>query len=389
MDKLAHSLLDKLFADAEKNAAGRRARPAVLTTSNLAEYHALRSLQAKDAFESTMQAASAARAVSLTWGNRAHNEEFIQRVEVLDVRALAMFLGHTLNDDRMSAATTLFAPLTERFPVLDDVLQKWSQLRKVRTFSAEDAQDWVDAVLVIDFARNALEQGAISTPVNEASGKLFNDSKRIKKLVAPIDVLLTGSVDGEAREASEVLEEIGLFREEHPVRLAGNVVIERERLTACLDVPYTGLPAATVRRVVTKPHKVITIENQTTFHSEARRLCGEEILFIYTAGMPNPPWLAMYARLLKSLPHDVPVYHWGDIDEGGFRIAAVLARTARGAGHALQPWLMHPDNVPKEKRRPAGSGTVERMKRFAIAAGWSVLGDAIAEAKFTIEQESL
>ncbi len=44
-------------------------------------------------------------------------------------------------------------------------------------------------------------------------------------------------------------EELGLYREEHPVLLAGNVFIVRERVSACLDAPYTGLPAATIRGV--------------------------------------------------------------------------------------------------------------------------------------------
>ncbi|MDO9365652.1 MAG: DUF2220 family protein [Methylotenera sp.] len=105
-----------------------------------------------------------------------------------------------------------------------------------------------------------------------------------------------------------------------------------------------GLPATTIMSLASKPSMVLTIENQTTFHSEARRKCDEDVLLIYTAGMPNPPWRDMYARLLKSLPEGIPVYHWGDLDEGGFRIASVLASVAKEAGHILQPWQIS-DNV--------------------------------------------
>lgn len=389
MDQLARSLLEKLLADAEKAAAGRRTRPPVLTKSNFAEYHSCRSLQAKEDFETFMQAASAVRAINIVIGDRGVDEGFIKRVELADSHLLADFLGKVPAEVLLINAKELLLPLIDRFPVLAEVLQHWEQLRPVRTFTAIDAQDWVDAVRVIEFARENLALGVVSVPINEASGKLFKDTKRIKKLAAPIDVLLAGDVNAENRTASEVWEEIGLFREEHPVRMAGKVIIERERITGYLDTPYTGLPASTIKRLASKPLMVMTIENQTTFHCEARRRCDEEVLLIYTAGMPNPPWRAMYARILKDLPTDVPVYHWGDIDEGGFRIASVLAKEAIKAGHVIKPWQMHPDNVPVEHRCPASSNTVNKMVHFAEAAGWTSLGEAIAAAKFTVEQESL
>lgn len=389
MDQLARSLLEKLLADSEKAAAGRRTRPPVLTKSNFAEYHSCRSLQAKEDFETFMQAASAVRAINIFIGNRGVEEGFIKRVELADSNLLADFLGKVPAEVLLLNAKKLLLPLIDRFPVLAEVLQHWEQLRPVRTFTAIDAKDWVDAVQVIEFARENLALGVVSVPINEASGKLFKDTKRIKKLAAPIDVLLAGDVNAENRTASEVWEEIGLFREEHPVRMAGKVIIERERLTGYLDTPYTGLPASTIKRLASNPLMVMTIENQTTFHCEARRRCDEEVLLIYTAGMPNPPWRAMYARILKGLPTEVPVYHWGDIDEGGFRIASVLAKEAIKAGHVIKPWQMHPDNVPVEHRCPASSNTVNKMVHFAEAAGWASLGEAIAAAKFTVEQESL
>jgi hypothetical protein len=390
MDQLARSLLEKLLSDAEKSAAGRRIRPATLTKSNLAEYQSFRSLQAKESFETFMQAARAVNAISFIVGNRGAEEGFIQRVNVVDSRALSAFLGQVPAEDLLANAKERLLPLAERFPVLKEVLQRWAQLRTVRTFTAADAQDWVDAVRVIDFAQENLSPDVVSMPINEASGKLFKDTKRIKKLAAPIDVLLTGDVDAESREPSEVWAEIKLFREEHPVRMAGNVIVERERVSAYLDAPYTGLPADSIRRLVSTPSLVITIENQTTFHSEARRRCHDDVLLIFTSGMPNPPWRSMYTRILKDIPPDVPVFHWGDIDQGGFRIAAVIAKEASKAGHAIKPWpSMHPDSVPEELRSPASEHTISRMVHFAESAGWTALAEAIAKAKFTVEQESL
>lgn len=388
MDILARSLLEKLLTDAEKAEAGRRIKQAVITKSNLTPYHSIRSLQAKEAFETVMNACRADGAITFTKGNRIEDDGFINRIELKDKRLLAIFLGIDLAEDHLANAETILKPMLSRYPVLKLVLQAWSELRTIRTYSAKDANDWLDAIQVIEFAKINQANGVVSLPIAEASGKLFKDTKRIKRLVAPIDVLLSDDICSN-RPTSEVWEAIGLFREEHPVRMAGNVIIERERVASYLDAPYSGFPASTVQRLGSEPLSVMTIENQTTFHSEARRRHNENVLLIYTAGMPNPPWREMYVRLLKSLPRHVPVYHWGDVDEGGYRIASVLAQEATKTGHVLKPWQMHPDDVPIEHRSTASLNTVNKMVYFAEAAGWTHLKEAIIEAKFTVEQETL
>jgi len=45
----------------------------------------------------------------------------------------------------------------------------------------------------------------------------------------------------------------------------------------------------------------------------------------------------MYQRLLSSIVAGTPVHHWGDVDEGGFRIASVLAKASTTVGHAFMP----------------------------------------------------
>ena len=269
------------------------------------------------------------------------------------------------------------------------MLRRWSELRKARGLGPESVDDWISAARAIEFCQSFSVDQPLSLPIREASARLFNDSKRIEKLTVPLDILLANSIEGEARVGPSVWQELGLFREEHPVLLAGNVVAEREGVTARLDTPYMGLPAGTVRRLMSVPKMVLTIENLTTFHSEARRRANEELLLIYTAGMPSPAWRAMYIRILATLPSDVPVYHWGDIDEGGFRIAATLAQDARAVGHSIQAWSMHPEGVPADLRRKATPHTLERIRHFANAAGWTDLGEAVAIAGFTVEQEGL
>lgn len=388
MDAYARRLLEKLLRDGDKLDSGVRSRSASITQAALASYRNERSLQAKESFETTMQAARAQGGISLTWDDQQEGIGFIKRVDLADSRALAEFLGQRPLADVLAEAAGQFAPHVERFPVLGDLLPRWAQLRTVRGLAPASVPDWLDAVKVIDYAQAAMSD-ASAVPIREASYRIFKDSKRIEKLAGPVDVLLTGSVEAPPREPASVWAELGLFREEHPALLAGNVIVRRERVTACLDSPYGGLPAATVAGLGSIPTQVMTIENLTTFHSEARRRCAEDILLIYTAGMPSPAWREMYRRLLADLPAGTPVVHWGDVDEGGFRIAAALAKEAAVAGHVLRPWKMHPDDVPVAARREATPYVLGRIQRFADMAGWSELGAAVAEARFTVEQEGL
>lgn len=388
MDMRAHQLLEKLLRHGDKADAGLRSRAAALTKSNLAAYRSEKSLQAKESFETTMQAARAQGAVSLTWDDSQEGSGFIKRVDLVDPRALAGFLGHTPLADVLADAAAQFAPYLERFPVLNNVMQRWAHLRTVRSLKPASVQDWLDAVKIIDSARNT-PPDAISVPIREASSRMFRDSKRIEKLVGPLDILLCESVEAAPREPAAIWEELGMFRAEHPALLAGHVTVRRQRVTACLDTPYVGLPATSVLGLGSVPRQVMTIENLTTFHSEAKRICAEDVLLVYTAGMPSPTWRAMYGRILRDVPEGTPILHWGDVDEGGFRIAATLARDARAAGHKLRPWRMHPDDVPADMRRKATPHVLGRMQHFAIAAEWSELGEAIADAGFRVEQEGL
>ena len=200
------------------------------------------------------------------------------------------------------------------FPVLGEVVERWASLKTVRGSGPQDCADWTDACKAIGWCRAVVGAGSLETALRDASARIFRNSKRLEKIVPEMDVLLTGSIDGESREPTEILQELGLYKEPQPVRLAGKVVVQRSRVTAVLDTPYSALPAEAILSLASVPAKVITIENLTTFSALARASSDAEDLLIYTGGMPSPSWSAMYDRLLASLPADVQIFHWGDVD---------------------------------------------------------------------------
>lgn len=379
---LAETALARLLKAANRREAGVGQR-AALTGSALAEYRALRSLQDKEAFDAVLERAQACGAVRLT-RPRGDASGFIERVDLLDTQRLADMQGQPTHASLVAQASDMLQPCVQAFPALVDVLARWAALKTARGDGPQHAAAWLDACRTIAYCR---EQGERDIPVRDASARLFKDSKRIEALTRELDVLLAGDIAAPQRPDAQVLQEIGLFREPQPVRMAARLVVHRERVSALLDSPYGAFPPDTVLGLEGSPSRVLTIENQTTFHVQARLLCDSDVLCIYTAGMPSPAWGAMYQRLLAGTPPGVPVSHWGDVDEGGFRIAAFVSRLAAAAGHRLEPWNMRPSDVPQSQRRSAASRTLQRMARFARDAGWGGLADEIAQAGIVAEQE--
>ncbi|QJD93234.1 DUF2399 domain-containing protein [Duganella dendranthematis] len=386
MDPLARKALERLLKSSDKHVAGAATRRPTLTDSSLSEYRELRSLKAKEDFETVMAFAQAEGAITVVRPRR-DIQGLIERIELIDAIKLASILGKVPHAVRVQSARQTLATYLAGHLVLNDVLSSWERLKKVRGTGPDGVTKWVMACDVIAYCQAQVALGAMETPVRDASARLFKDSKRIESLVPCLDVLLTGNVEDDARSEAEVLHELGLYREQQPVRLSGNIVVRRERGAFPLDRPYCALPPSTVLGIESMPSQILTIENQTTFHVWARQHYDSNVLCIYTAGMPSPAWRAMYLRLLSGLPASTPVHHWGDVDEGGFRIASLLSQCVAEVGHTLLPWKMHPADVPESLRRAASARTVERMVKYAYETGWNDIAHELTKGKFVAEQE--
>jgi hypothetical protein len=147
-----------------------------------------------------------------------------------------------------------------------------------------------------------------------------------------------------------------------------------------------------VQSLTTRAAYVLTIENLASFHDATRTSDAGAALLIFTGGMPSPAWRRAYAAILRGLAPSVPIYHWGDIDEGGFRIAAVLSHVAKQAGRTLRPWMMSPLSIPESILRSSTVPTpssLAAMQRWAGRAGWDNVGEALGQQPIQLEQESL
>ncbi|WP_297832070.1 Wadjet anti-phage system protein JetD domain-containing protein [Thermomonas sp.] len=385
----ARQLLERLLRRAESARLRGADEHVSLPMGGAAEYLALRSLDELEIFHGEIALAEHDGAITAQREGRSGDGSKLLRLAVADTCALARHLHIELLDDRVAQAERTLEPWRARFPVLDEVIAAWRANRKPRGTGPEAAGELADAARAVA-AR--LDDAGHERILRRESVRLFGDSKQLEKLTPWLDILVAGELAASGLSKEEVWSAIGLRREPQPMLLAGIGSVELADATLPLVRPYLGLPVESVRAVATAARCVLTVENLASFHDATRSPDAASTLLLYTGGMPSPAWRDAYARLLASLPTALPVYHWGDIDEGGFRIAAVLAATARDAGHVLQPWLMSPATLPARVADAAdmpAPAALAAMQRWATRSGWPQVAEALARRPLRLEQETL
>ncbi|MEO7068625.1 MAG: Wadjet anti-phage system protein JetD domain-containing protein [Rhodanobacter sp.] len=385
----ARIVLERLLRRAESARLRDADEHVSLSMRSAHEYTALRALDELENFHAEVVLAERDGAIAVQREGRSGDGSHLLRLTVTDISALAQHLGAQLLDERVAVAAQQLDAWTSRFPILTQVLEAWRNGRKVRGCGPEAAEDLVLAAMVVAARGDDAGRERI---LRRESVRLFDDSKRLEKLTPWLELLVTGELAASGLSKEEVWSALGLRREPQPMLLAGTGSVELGDVTLPLVRPYLGLPVESVRAVETTARCLLSIENLATFHDAARAPAAASILLIYTGGMPSPTWRAAYAGILSGLPLAVPIYHWGDIDEGGFRIAAVLAATAQTAGRRLQPWLMSPADIPAEAARHARiptAASLAAMVRWAERSGWAELAVPLRQQPMLLEQESL
>jgi len=388
---VARGVLERLLRKGERaRLRGDGAPPSLpmTTEASAGDYLKLQTLPEREAFHAGIALAERDGAIHVDRDQSRGDGERLLRITVVDLQALAAHLGVQLLETRVDVAAALLAPWRARFPVLDEVLQAWRSDRKVRGRGPEAAQDLADAARAVAASQQAPGNERI---LRRESVRLFGDSKRLEKLTPWLEVLVTGETGAAGLPREDVWSAIDLRREPQPLLLAGSGTVELDGAALPLARPYLGVPMESLRGVDTAARYLLTIENLASFHDATRAATAEPGLLLYTGGMPSPAWRRAYTRIVEGLPPTAVVYHWGDIDEGGFRIAAVLADVVHGAGRRLRPWQMSMSSLPRaadSDRRPSPS-TLAAMCRWATKAGWGEVAADLDQHPILLEQESL
>lgn len=391
MSSVAHEALRKLLASAEtahaKGGAARRVTLA-LTGSSFPAYLQLARAEDKQAANTAFMLAERAGAVDIEWDSRAGERAHAVRLVLRDPQALSMHLEVEPRWEEVARARKHLEPLVPVFPVLSEVLERWSRGQKVRGTAAADVADWVDACRVVEYSRANSGQ---DLPVRRVSAYLFRNSKRILEIWRQVEVVSTNDVQPTQNDVEEVLAGVGLVRFPPTFLVACDGQVRGASGLVPALGPYLGLAPSQVQEIVlSSPAQVLlSVENLTTFH-ELAAIRPEGGVLLYTAGMPARSWTSAYARVLRSLPADCRCLHWGDIDAGGFRIAAHLARACEAQGRRLHLHSMVWRPVGEvEVGRTLQASEVRQVASICERWGWEIEGRAITAATHPIEQEEL
>lgn len=395
MNPIAREALGKLLRRAE-NASAKEANVRTIslkfTEESFPAYFSLATHAEKDACHGDLQLAQRDGAIAIAWERQAGIRNQIERITLSDRDALARHLGAIPRWDAVAAAANTFAVHLDRHPLLRDVIDLWRRGAKARGTDPADVKDWQDSIGVVDHCKDS---GAIDIPVRRLSANLTGDSKRIEGLWPIIDALVQANIESSVREAEDVFNEIGLVKFPPTLLIAGDLSAEIGQRRVKVEPPYLGFspPAITGFTVSTAISALLTVENLTTFHEMAvRRHESPQTLVLYTGGMPSPSWKRVYKILLSALPIAAKVFHWGDMDAGGLRIADHLAACAEQCGHSLR---LH--SMPSEDLFPASAiarrelvhAEIDQIERICRSRRWDKASEWIVKHRVAVEQESV
>lgn len=388
MHPLAREVLEQLWRSADGAAlrASPRTPRVMLSAKHCPSYTALPTRADKESFHAELLQAQRLGAIEVTWDERAGTGGQIERVSLASLAALAQLLERRTTQDKLEAARLALAPWLQTRPVCAQLLAAWEQGRSPRGVSIDALAQVTDALTLLDHCQ---KQQFIDVSERRVSAQLFGDSKRIEALITVLDLLTSDRFDqSEARHPEATLAALGLLKHPLPLLVAGPVTILTQGAQGLVEsakpAPYLGFPPRQVRGAQGSPAYALSVENLTIFHELANGQAGElRGVIVYTGGFPSPSQLRAYQALVSSFSLDTVLWHWGDTDLGGFRIAALLAEHA---DRPLKLWNMarYDDHGVERALTPHD---VTRISRLCDRWEWPDEKARVVQDPRRIEQE--
>lgn len=130
----------------------------------------------------------------------------------------------------------------------------------------------------------------------------------------------------------DILAELGIVRTSTELLIAGPLTLTiDERATDLMPLTFGAvIDTSQVNRIRfagLQADIILLIENKTNFHELVRKGLSKHIILIYLGGFPGPGKRQLLAALSQQTRTTTQIFHWGDIDWGGFRIHRLLKET--------------------------------------------------------------
>lgn len=394
MNAIAFQALGKLLKLTE-NAVARKSDKSVsllFSEKSFPAYFTFDTNVQKESCNAELMRATLCGAIDIEWDRRAGDKSHVSRILIKDCNALASFLNIKPRWDVVAFAREALSSKIESYPILSELIEQWGKGLSSRGTSPTQFQDWIDAIRVIEYCRSSTKD---DIPVRRLSASMMHDSKRIESLYSVIDALWQNNLAVPHRSQDEVFSEIGLVKFPPTFLIAGNVEVNYGGTVLPVIIPYLGFAPSVINGFQIGPESmgILTVENLTTFHELAvRRLECSNLVVVYTGGMPSRSWVSAYRKLLDAMPINSSVWHWGDIDGGGFRIADRIACICREVCKQLKLHMMGggmSDDSSVSVRHKMTASEVGQVSKICIKNGWQDELGWVERNKLAIEQESI
>lgn len=386
-DGLLHALLDKLEDPKE------RARDIIFPIN----YLKVGGPSCQDNFHRALEDAAARGAIALERKREGRFTGEYARARLIDPDRLYAFLNRRPSkaiaaEARAGLVKCLGDIAADNFfaGLLAEAEDAW---RANKSFVSAGPQDAEALAMVMRLAHGILHIDERGIDHRTFSRRTVRDSKALERNEGRVaQILKRTRPDLGDDEARDVLAAFGIIHRAHALFLKGPVNICRDGLSmqgtgsAFIGLTWQSVREAELLRPV---DYVITIENATSFWRYCQEVDGNYLAML-TEGFPARDVLAGMTHLVRQARRlgPAPIFHWGDIDAGGLRIAAHL-EDAFGTSlrlHAMDPELaLKSGHALDEKYGRIG---IERLSSrsgdIGLLAAWLMNKDALG-----LEQEEL
>lgn len=297
----------------------------------------------------------------------------------------------SLIDNAMTAAGPCW--VHDYFERTRDNIIKCSKLTGIWNSEHKLLNDFLDALINI----SRLKEKAVS--MRAFSVNIYGDSKyferEIKQYIIPVIKNYEPDLaDTDDISEREVLAQSGIVMMPEIFEFCGNVKILFDNGTVDFSPIKKGacISSECVSDICSiemfDTDRILFIENKTNYSEYCLNNKCKSELIVYHGGFYSPQRGEFFKKLCSEI--NIPVYFWGDIDYGGFKM---FVRLKKNIVPALQPFNMDiaSYNLYKSNGLKRNDNYILKLNELTNEPDFAVFSDvisAIAHEKVTVEQES-
>lgn len=308
----------------------------------------------RTAFDRLLADAERQGAISLVKG-RGEARHLTERIRLKDAVRLYEFLGRIPALERARAAVFRLRASagpkhTDAVEARDRISEGWLRGERPFSISLEQTDQAIEFITALDavLARDPMDRRDLRTYSGQATG----NTKLLERYTSRIISFLKqiGKLDADLSD-NEAMASLGLEKFSQPVLVAGPVRLAGAEFASLVyvGVPPEQAPAIEPAGAI---RSILTIENLASFNRHVREALQANDVAVYTGGFPSRAVAAALVAISRwtGITH---IYHWGDIDEGGLRIALRLTSllTIPVLPHLMNPALARLHGVPTKASR--------------------------------------